>query len=223
MAHPDYYPILVELNISNKEKATEQIINIIKQTSSLKVVLASQLSQKLDLISIEDLLKEVQKIDNVKLGGDIQASVIKEEARKVLDTLYTLVLYPERELQNTGNIYRIGTFLTYFINNNRTRYYDDSLIFNFDTYFSDKNPETTVERMKKIGLSYLLVDLNAATIDRDPRHDLTRRYENLLSTFRAKNLELVQTDSTCLHIALDENNNNYLDYAGVNYESYDEK
>jgi hypothetical protein len=31
--------------------------------------------------------------------------------------------------------------------------------------------------MKILGLNYLLVDLNAATIDKDPRRNLTKRYE----------------------------------------------
>jgi hypothetical protein len=137
-----------------------------------------------------------------------------------LNNLYTTVLYPTPDIRNKKNIYRIGTFLTYFIDNNRTRYYDDSLIFNFDTYFYDKDPDVTIERMKKIGLSYLLVDLNAATIDKDSRHDLTKRYENLLNTFKSSKLELVQTDSICLRLAIDEQDTNYLTYAGVNYESY---
>ena len=75
--------------------------------------------------------------------------------------------------------------------------------------------------MEKLGLKFLLVDLNAATIDKDPRHDLTRRFENLLRTFQSHKLELVQTDSLCLQIALEENDPaTYLTYAGVNYESY---
>ena len=76
--------------------------------------------------------------------------------------------------------------------------------------------------MKKVGLRYLLVDLNAATIDKDPRHALTTRYDSLISTFRSKNLELVQTDSLCLRLALDDkaHADKYLTIAGVNYDSY---
>lgn len=92
---------------------------------------------------------------------------------------------------------------------------------NFDTYFYDVNPNLTVDRMYKLGLKYLLVDLNAATIDKDPRHDLTRRFENLLQTFKSDRLELVQTDSLCLQMALEEKDpTTYMTYAGVNYESY---
>ena len=69
------------------------------------------------------------------------------------------------------------------------------------------------------------MDLNAATIDRDARHNLTNRYEKLLSTFLADELELVETDSICLKVALekyriDGNQNEYMILAGVNYESY---
>jgi hypothetical protein len=52
-------------------------------------------------------------------------------------------------------------------------------------------------------MNYFLVDLNAATIDKDPRRDLTHRYNNLLKTFTSDKLELVSTDSVCLKIALE--------------------
>jgi hypothetical protein len=55
--------------------------------------------------------------------------------------------------------------------------------------------------MKKFGLSYILMDLNAATIDNDPRHDLSNRYEDLLRLTLAKNLTLISTDSICLKTA----------------------
>jgi len=75
------------------------------------------------------------------------------------------------------------------------------------------------------------VDLNAPTIDRDPRHALTTRYEKLLRTFTSENLELIETDSICLKVALESYHkskksivdlSNYYALAGVNYESYTE-
>jgi predicted HAD superfamily phosphohydrolase YqeG len=90
--------------------------------------------------------------------------------------------------------------LKYHISENNKRLYEDSLVTQFDKYFYNKNSDITVERMKKFGLKYLLVDLNAATIDQDPRHNLTTRYEKLLKTFTSTELELVETDSMCLKI-----------------------
>jgi hypothetical protein len=48
--------------------------------------------------------------------------------------------------------------------------------------------------------------LNAATIDKDERHNLTTRYENLLYTFTSNELELIETDSICLKVALEDFN-----------------
>ncbi|NCP76938.1 hypothetical protein GW830_02235 [bacterium] len=167
------------------------------------------------------------RTDLTKLGlSEIDTRALQSEARTILGKLYNAFLYPSKDMKNMAGIYRIGTFLTYFIDNNRSRYYDDSLVMNFDKYFYDKDSDVTVERMKKLGLKYFLVDLNAATIDKDPRHDLTRRFENLLETFKSDKLELIQTDSLCLQMALEEKNDaTYMSFAGVNYESYkkDEK
>jgi hypothetical protein len=76
-------------------------------------------------------------------------------------------------------------------------------------------------------LGYLLVDLNAATIDKDPRHNLTDRFEKLLLTMNAKNLKLVSTDNYCIELALNERrkgklktDEEFLNIAGTNYESY---
>ncbi len=117
--------------------------------------------------------------------------------------------------------------MTYLIDRNRQRFFEDSLVFSFETYFHDESPEKTIDRMKKLGLKYLLVDLNAATIDKDPRHALTNRFENLLHTMKARNLKLVDTDNTCLRFAIDmykngelQDPNAFIDIAGTNYESY---
>ncbi|MBT3727243.1 hypothetical protein HOG21_06340 [bacterium] len=48
--------------------------------------------------------------------------------------------------------------------------------------------------------------MNAATIDKDERHNLTTRYENLLYTFTSNELELIETDSICLKVALEDFN-----------------
>jgi hypothetical protein len=84
------------------------------------------------------------------------------------------------------------------------RLLEDSLIYEFDKYFYDeKNLDTSLERMKKVGLDYFLVDLNAATIDRDARRALTKRFESLLLTFTSDKVSLVTTDSMCLETALE--------------------
>lgn len=149
---------------------------------------------------------------------------MKEAASKARNALYGAILYPTKEERNQATIYRIGTFLTYFISENRKRYLDDSLVQSFGQYVYDENPDVTVDRLKKLGVKYFLIDLNAATIDKDPRHDLTKRFENLLRTFKSDKLRLVKTDSLCLQAAIADKENHkddeYMLLAGVNYESY---
>lgn len=220
-SHPDYFAILATLNIQDQKAVFDGTMASI-QNPTLKKLLESNLWSEQSLKRLEQILREIGKADLAKLGlNTASIQKLRNEASTILTTLYKTILYPQKELRNTAWIYRIGTFLTYFIDNNRSRYYEDSLIDSFDKYFYDADPNKTVERMEKMGLKYFLVDLNAATIDKDPRHDLTRRFENLLKTFRSDKLELVQTDSICLQIALEEKDPaTYMTYAGVNYESY---
>jgi hypothetical protein len=137
-------------------------------------------------------------------------ATLRKDGHTLAEFVYKTVLYPSKEQANTDGIYRIGTFMTYLIHKNSTRYYEDNLVFAFETFFYDKSPEKTIEKMQKLGLKFLLIDLNAATIDRDPKRVLTQRYEHLLLSMRAKNLKLVDTDNICLRLALDEHRNGKL-------------
>ena len=133
------------------------------------------------------------------------------------------VLYPSPSDRNEGKIFRLGTFMTYHVSQNVSRFWDDSLLTWFDRYVADADPEVAAARMKKLGFSYLLADLNAATIDRDPRHDLTRRYEGLLWSFYAPSLELIHTDNLCIKAARATpgmSKAQFVSVAGTNYESF---
>jgi hypothetical protein len=69
------------------------------------------------------------------------------------DTFYSTILYPPADAANTSTIYRIGTFMTYFISNNRKRYMDDSLVQGFEDYFYDPvDREKSISKMKKMGI-----------------------------------------------------------------------
>ena len=175
-AHPDYFNILATLNIADQKKVFSETMQSIANPT-LKKLLEGNLGAEENLGKLEQILREIARSDLSKLGLDaMQTTTLRNDARALTKRLYQTVLYPAKDERNTAGIYRIGTFLTYFIDNNRSRYYDDSLVSSLDKYFYDENADITVERMKKLGLKYLLVDLNAATIDKDPRHDLTRRF-----------------------------------------------
>ncbi len=77
------------------------------------------------LFQIENQIKNMEKItpEILKMKNEIS------EAKKIF---FQSVLYPKKEEANTAGIYRIGTFMSYFVNNNRQRFFEDSLINNFE-------------------------------------------------------------------------------------------
>lgn len=214
--HADYLVPLATLNLKDPMTA----VNAAKAT--IKTPLIQSYFQSWMVNSVEEMS---QLINIIRYGWRADTATIQDVSRAA-QVFYNHILYPLASEANTGKIYRIGTFMTYFITQNRLRYFDDSLVTAFWEYFYDTIPELAVNRLKKVGIEYLLVDLNAATIDRDPRHDLTTRMENLLSTFRAKNLSLIYTDSMCLRVALWEYHawridaKKFVSLASVNSESY---
>lgn len=229
MSQSSYFDVLVDLNIK-KEKQTDLFKNIVSNIKNENILTAIQKSSIDSLSKLNWLLMEVYNLDQNSTWNNIQIAQMKSEWIDIQENMYKNILYPTDEFKNDVWIYRIWTFLKYFIADNYKRIYEDGLVTQFNDYFYDeKDINLWIERMKKLWLSYFLVDLNAATIDKDPRHDLTKRFENLLKTFSSDKLELVSTDSICLKVALEEYNKSqktqndlekYIRLAWVNYESY---
>jgi len=213
--HAEYLKILFVLNIDNskqEEFLDEYINDDIKKAVSWIT--------KMDIYQIKSILLDLNK--NNKL--------LSKSAKTSLFNIYKNISNPPEKYKNTLGIYRIGTFLAYHISENNKRLLWDGLIFQFNDYIYNKNPDITVDNFKKLWVWYLLADLNAATIDKDKRHNLTKRYEKLLKTFTSNKLELVDTDSICLKVALEDYKKSsktekdlkdYMMVAWVNYESYD--
>lgn len=221
----DYITPIATVNTLNPALITKRAW-LLAESNTLKKILTPE---RLDAMWPADLHQILLYfISQIESGKPLQDKRnIEKDIEKVGNELYSSILSPKWSDINMKGIYRIGTFMTYLINENRKRYIDDSLIFEFETFFYDPSPENTIDRMKKIWLGYLLTDLNAATIDRDPRRALTTRFEHLLLTMRAKNLKLVDTDNLCLKVALAEykswklqTDTEFIDIAGTNYESY---
>ncbi len=216
--HREYLNILFNLNIADEKK--EDFINNSLVWKQLKEILEKNKVwnniSKAKFI-LDSLLQEKNLPENLKIN-----------INKSFQNIYSWISNPEEKYKNNVWIYRIWTFLKYHISENNKRLYGDSLITQFDKYIYDENPDIAVERIKKLWIKYFLVDLNAATIDQDPRRNLTKRYERLLQTFTSDKLELIETDSVCLKVWLenykkDKNIDIYTSLAWTNYDSYNEK
>ena len=230
--HRDYLNILFNLNI-DEDKQIDFIENSFTDKDLLSMAKPylnniSMLDTFLNLIEKKQFDKVLWKELSFQINSKIKNNLSKQAYLTKLN-IYNWILKPEKQYQNTAWIYRIWTFLKYFIAWNDHRLYEDSLLKNYDYYFNSDNPDLIVDRMKKVWLKYLLVDLNAATIDKDPKHDLTRRYEDLLKTFTSNKLKLIETDSICLKLAREkyyyskhtkQDLEDYINLAFVNSESY---
>lgn len=232
MYHPDYLNILYHLNI-DKDKRKE-FLSSLSNNNLLNSIVNNFVWE---INAVDSILKLLERWEFNQIISEKQLAVISKEELAILQrdatiyrkVLYKKVLHPDKKYLNKRNIYRIGTFLKYFIVQNNFRLFEDNLINKFHNYIFDKSKTITVNNLDKLWFDYLLVDLNAATIDRDPRHELTNRYEELLYTFTSDKLNLIETDSLCLKLALDEYSKSkkteddlqeYMFIAGVNYETY---
>lgn len=220
--HREYLPMLFSLNIKN-ELSQEFILSQLENRKIEQITKIKKLVKDNNLWIVHFVWLVKQLHDN---STDLNE---KRELKLIERSTYNWIIRPSDKFKNVKITYRIWTFLKYFISENNKRIFSDDLITHFDNYIFDEDLDKTVENIKKLWLSYFLVDLNAATIDKDPRHELTKRYEKLLYTFTSDKLELVETDSICLNIALEtykkstKTEKDYSDYlilAGVNYESY---
>jgi hypothetical protein len=63
---------------------------------------------------------------------------MKREAKRIRNKLYKVIIHPSSDMKSNAIIYRVGTFMKYFISDNVYRLYDDSLLFNFDKYMYDE-------------------------------------------------------------------------------------
>lgn len=204
-----------------------------------------------DFFSMNNYPKEfwqaVEQINNINWLNDILTFFVNsQEIRKnmkpldsknminklstIRTNIYREIKSPNEEFNSDAVVYRMWTFLRYFIIKNNTRLIEDSLIFSFQDYIYDENIDKMVDRFKTIWTKYILMDLNTPTIDQDPKHELTNRFENLLKIYTSPRLELIESDSICLKTAIELYNKsnktdldleNYVRLAWVNFESYD--
>jgi len=228
-SHPEYLEILFAVNVVDDKKQDfiasyrDKILVEVQQAWLSKEI--NDLAQSADTIESLDLLIRSFSIRNDNQQEEPKVQLLRKHVSHIWEQFYTDIISPQKQIASDAVIYRVGTFLKYFITSNNSRLLEDSLLTTFDTYFYDESSwEKAFSRMKQVWIDYMLIDLNAATIDNDPRKDLTRRYENLITGLTSGKLDLVKTDSYCLSLGLHEYKKNkdivsYMEFATVNHPS----
>ncbi|MBI4836197.1 MAG: hypothetical protein HY817_02975 [Candidatus Abawacabacteria bacterium] len=83
-------------------------------------------------------------------------------------------------------IYRVGTFINYFIDDNRERVFDDPQLDAFKCIDgAGLDNARTAQRLKDLGFRYLVYDTNTQTIEKDKNgtlHQKVNRFTNFAST-----------------------------------------
>lgn len=124
-ARPEYLKVLATLNNSDTNKLVQTLIAGIDD-DKIKAYLAG-----LGNISIDQLASQLSAIEKAAAASDRS---LAKNARDARLAIYDAVLYPSKDQKNSAGIYRIGTFLTFYISENRSRYYEDSLVTSLDRY-----------------------------------------------------------------------------------------
>jgi len=93
-------------------------------------------------------------------------------------------------------VYKVGTGLTYFIENNHTRVLTDNQLGTFFALLQREKDKYVISDIFKVNqIKYLIVDLNTASIDNTPERTLTQKFIALMQYIENnESLRLLSTD-----------------------------
>ncbi len=131
-SHPDYLPALATLNLKGGTGLVDRIVGSISDPATKAIVLEN-LGNDRGVDKLQQILDQMAETSPESVSGipPERIRTMNSEAKKARTLLFESVLYPKPEDRNGETIYRIGTFLTYFISENRKRYLEDSLVQSF--------------------------------------------------------------------------------------------
>lgn len=208
VAHPEYLKILYELNID--EKSRDIVVQQVKTHFLDQFKNDTNLTSLMQMVGQMKTLEELYALlEQIYETNEIADKTVKRKALNSIEEIYAIVLKPTPSIKSHEKVYRVGTFMKYYISDNNSRIYEDSLVFSLKRYFyANTSPESSVNevisRLKKVWIKYMLADLNAATIDEDPEASLTQRFESLLKLFTSDSVDIVSSDSPCLLIGIEQ-------------------
>ncbi len=96
----------------------------------------------------------------------------------------------------TAQVYRIGTFMPFFIEKNDRRIYSDNFLDNFQQLYNRyPDREKLARGLKAYGYDYLIINLQVASFDNTPEQSLRQKFDKFME-FAVGNpqLELMSTD-----------------------------
>jgi hypothetical protein len=124
---------------------------------------------------------------------------LKQKIPTYLTILNTINSDIDAHPHTPPKIYRIGTFIKYFIHQNNRLVLDDNQLDLFMYISQDHDDQKTIARLKNAGFKYMIIDTNTASIDKTPGKTLTAKYQDLI--------RFIQKNPQSLHVLVDEPQN----------------
>ncbi|MCD5382891.1 hypothetical protein LR002_02100 [Candidatus Gracilibacteria bacterium] len=122
-----------------------------------------------------------------KIDGDRYVDSIVPTYR---DTVKLIDSYP-RNPEDPNYLYRIGTFMPYFVKDVRRVMFSDSQLDRFKCIDGDgKDDARTLKRLKDLGFKFFVLDTNTYTIEKNPNGTLHKKYKRFID-FANKNLKIL--------------------------------
>ena len=112
--------------------------------------------------------------------GKISAETLRERTIPYYDDITDIVLQRYKDMPERPLLYRIGTFMPYFVPRNLEviGVTDHQLDF-FNCLHQDRDNVKTLQRLKVLGINAIVFDTNTATIEKDPNGSLHKKVQAL--------------------------------------------
>lgn len=123
--------------------------------------------------------------------GKVSARAIRQRTIPYYDLIRDIVVERHSALPDRPYVYRVGTFIPYFIPKS-LEYLpmtDNQLDF-FNCLYQERDPELTLKRLKAFGFSSVIFDTNTHTIEKDPNGTLHKKVQAFLDFLNTPSLGL---------------------------------
>ena len=123
--------------------------------------------------------------------GKASAEVMRERTIPYYDNIRDIVLQLNADNPNRPYLYRVGTFIPYFIPRNLEiiALSDHQLDF-FSCLHQERDNKLTLRRLQQLGFNSIIFDTNTATIERDSQGSLHTKVQALVDFLNDRSLGL---------------------------------
>lgn len=121
--------------------------------------------------------------------GKISAEALQERTISHYDDIADMALKRNRTVKDRPYLYRVGTFIPYFIPRNLEilGISDHQLDF-FNCINAERKPELTLKRLQALGFNSIVFDTNTATIEKDLNGSLHQKVNAFLDFVNTRSL-----------------------------------